>query len=105
MLETKTPERRDDRQREVGEAISNVRRFGVQCAADLANVRSRHRRRDTCREAERGERAFRLAQLEEVSSARQALKGAEFAPGNYESHASNVLGQWMVKNIPYRTTI
>ena len=40
--------------------------FGVQCARDLANLRRRQRRRDTCGEAKRGERAFMLAQLGEL---------------------------------------
>ena len=59
--------------------------FGVQCAGDLVNSRRRQRRRDTCSEAKRGERAFMLAQLGELSSARQALEGAELAPGNQET--------------------
>ena len=54
-------------------------RFSVQCAAELGNVRRRSRSRDTDSEAKRGERAFMLAQLGELSSARQALEGAEVA--------------------------
>ena len=53
--------------------------FGVQCAGDLVNSRRRQRRRDTCSEAKRGERAFMLAQLGELSSARQ------LSPGNQET--------------------
>ena len=62
--------------------------MGVQRAGDLANVRRRHRRRDTCSEVERGERAFMLAQLGELSSVRQALAGAELAPGPRDSRGS-----------------
>ena len=60
-------------------------RFGVQCAADLANVRRRSRCRDTDNEVKREERAFMLVQLGELSSARQALEGAEVAVGNQET--------------------
>ena len=49
------------------------------------NSRRRQRRRDTCSEVKRGERAFMLAQLGELSSARQALEGAELSPGNQET--------------------
>ena len=54
-------------------------RFSVLCSAELTNVRRRSRRRDSDSEAKRGERAFMLAQLGELSSARQALEGAEVA--------------------------
>ena len=60
-------------------------RFGVQCAEELGNARRRHRRRVTDSEAKRGERAFMLAQLGGLSSARQALEGAELAAGNLET--------------------
>ena len=60
-------------------------RFGVQCAEELGNARRRHRRRVTDSEAKRGERASMLAQLGELSSARQALEGAELAAGNLET--------------------
>ena len=59
-------------------------RFSVQCSAELANVRRRSRRRDADSEAKRGERAFMLAQLGDLSSARQA-PGAEVAVGNQET--------------------
>ena len=60
-------------------------RFGVQCAEELGNARRRHRRRATDSEAKRSERAFMLAQLGELSSARQALEGAELAAVNLET--------------------
>ena len=60
-------------------------RFGVQCAEEMGNARRRHRRRVTDSEAKRGERAFMLAQLGVLSSARQALEGAELAAGNLET--------------------
>ena len=58
-------------------------RFGVQCAEELGNARRRHRRCVT--DSERGERVFMLAQLGELSSARQALEGAELAAGNLKT--------------------
>ena len=57
-------------------------RSSRKCAEDMANVnRRRQRRGHTDPDAKRLEKAMMLVQLGELSSARQALEGAELAPG------------------------
>ena len=57
-------------------------RTSRKCAEDMANVNRRRQRRGlTDPDAKRLEKAMILVQLGEFSSARQALEGAELAPG------------------------
>ena len=59
---------------------------GVQCAEDAATLFRRQRRQDaqTVRER-RARRALQCVHMGELSAGRQALEGAELAPGNEET--------------------
>ena len=59
-----------------------------QCAEQAGQVLSRRSRRGGPTTAQRADRALHLVQLGELSSARQALEGAEIAPGDRNTLAA-----------------
>ena len=60
-------------------------RASAKCAEDAGKLSRRQRRRDQVDEEQRATRALKFVQLGELSAGRQALEGAEVAPGTAET--------------------